>query len=552
VVKLFLSLIGFVTLTLSSSAFAFLTITATIDKNPVVVNESFVLSITADDDVNSNALDTSKLMKNFIVGRTSVSSQTSMINFKTTRTTKWSTVLIARKAGKFIIPPLTVENQQSQAIAINVLAANDPQAAKQQELFITTDISAKEFYVQQQVTLKVKLHFSTELKRGSLTEPTLENANITQIGKDIENETIINGRRYRVIERTYAISPQQSGSFILKSPVFSGEIMVQSQRRNNFLSFAETKPVSVIGDEIPLQVLPVPDNYQGAWLPSELLAIHQEWQPSVDTFTVGEPITRVVTLTAAGLSEEQLPEIIMPVPPGLKVYPDQAELHTGMNNNRLVSQKVRNFALVANKPGTYQLPEISIPWWNTMTNKYQLATLAAQTITVIANPEQEEAETVLLGSENIGVTSQAEIIYVPKTPWLQWLFLALWLLTSLAWFLSHYLKNNDGREKRQKPAKINDAYLALMAACKQNNGEQALDLIVPWFNKTAVDKCATLAEVSGQLDSDEFSTEVNALQSAIFGKTQQSWQGQNLLIILQKLNKTAKVTKTNKHFSLNP
>jgi len=94
----------------------------------VVVNESFVLSITADDDVNSNALDTSKLMKNFIVGRTSVSSQTSMINFKTTRTTKWSTVLIARKAGKFIIPPLTVENQQSQAIAINVLAANDPQA----------------------------------------------------------------------------------------------------------------------------------------------------------------------------------------------------------------------------------------------------------------------------------------------------------------------------------------------------------------------------------------------------------------------------------------
>jgi len=551
VVKLFLSLIGFFTLSLSPAAFAFLTITATIDKNPVVVNESFVLIVTADDDVNSNALDTSTLMKNFIVGRTSVSSQTSMINFKTTRTTKWSTVLIARNAGKFTIPPLTVENQQSQAIAINVLAASDPQAAKQQELFITTDISAKEFYVQQQVTLKVKLHFSAELKRGSLTEPSLENANITQIGKDIENETIINGRRYRVIERTYAISPQQSGAFILKSPVFSGEIMVQSKRRSNFLSFAETKPVSVIGDDIPLQVLPVPNNYQGAWLPSELLAIHQELQSSNDTFTVGEPITRVITLTAAGLSEEQLPEILMPVPAGLKVYPDQAELHTGMNNNRLVSQKVRNFALVANKPGTYQLPEISIPWWNTITNKYQQATLAAQTITVLANPELEE-KTVLLDSENIGISPKTEIVYVPQTPWLQWLFLALWLLTSLAWLLSYYLQNNSGREKRQKPTKINDAYLGLMAACKQNNGEQALDLIVPWYNKTALEKCSTLAEVSSQLNSAEFTKEINALQSTIFGKTQQTWQGQNLLAVLQRLNKTAKTAKVNTSFSLNP
>lgn len=551
-VRLLLSLVGLITVALSPSAFAFLTITASVDKNPVVVNESFVLTITADDDVNTNALDTSALMQNFIVGRTSVSSQTSMINFKTSRTTKWSTVLIARKAGKLTIPPLTVENEQSKAIAITVLSASDPQANTQQDLFITSEISAKKLYVQQQVTLTVKLHFAAELKRGSLTEPSLENANITQIGKDIENETIINGRRYRVIERTYAISPQQSGSFVLKSPVFSGEVMTQSNRRSNFLSFAETKPVSVIGDEIQLTVLPMPDNYQGAWLPSELLAIHQEWQPSVDSFTVGEPITRVITLTAAGLSEEQLPEIDMPVPSGLKVYPDQAELHTGMNNSRLVSQKVRNFALVANKPGTYQLPEIKIPWWNTITNKYQQATLAAQTITVLPNPEQAEPTLAVLDSENIGLKAEKEIVYVNQTPWLQWVFLTLWLLTSFAWFLSYYSTRTPNKKKLKKESKINDVYLTLMAACKQNDGEQALELIVPWFNKTAKNKCSTIADVTEQLNDDEFSLEVNKLQSAIFGKTQQTWQGSNLLAALQRLNKKAKTTKNQNSFSLNP
>ncbi|MDC1255957.1 BatD family protein [bacterium] len=545
---------GLVSLVLSPSAFAFFIITATLDKNPVVVNESFVLTITADDDVNTNALDTSALMKDFIVGRTSVSSQTSMMNFKTSRTTKWTTVLIARKPGKYLIPAFTIKDEQSQAIAVNVLASSDPKAEKQQDLFITSKVSAKELYVQQQVTLTVKLHFAAELKRGSLTEPTLENANITQIGKDIENETIINGRRYRVIERTYAISPQQSGEFILKSPVFSGEVMVKSNRRSNFLSFAETKPVSVIGDEIALHVLPVPESYQGAWLPSELLAIHQEWQPSVDTFTVGEPITRVVTLTAAGLSEEQLPEIIMTVPKGLKVYPDQAELHTGMNNDRLVSQKVRNFALVANTAGTYQLPEIVIPWWNTVTNKIQQARLPAQTITVVPNPDQPEPSAITLDSEKVGLTS-SEVVYVQKTPWLQWLFLALWLLTSFAWILSAYLTrdpSNKKAKKIKKSDKVNDAYLGLLAACKQNNGEQALDLIVPWFNKTASKKCSTLAEVTVQLNNSEFTIAINTLQSTIFGKQPESWQGQSLLSVLQKLNKTRKSPSKTNSFSLNP
>ena len=97
--------------------------------------------------------------------------------------------------------------------------------------------------------------------------------------------------------------------------------------------------------------------------------MHQEWQPEPAQFKVGEPITRTITLTAAGLSEEQLPEITMTMPQGLKVYPDQAELHTGLNNERLVSQKVVNFAIVASKAGEYQLPEITINWWNTITNK---------------------------------------------------------------------------------------------------------------------------------------------------------------------------------------
>ena len=441
-----------------NNAIAASQISATIDKNPVVVNESFILKITVDDDVDTNALDTSALLKDFVVGRTSVNSQTSMVNFKTTRTTTWNTLLISKKAGDFTIPPLRIEGIQSKAIQVKVLAEKDPRADQQKDLFITSEVSTREVYVQQQLTLTVKLHFSTELKRGSLTEPTLEGASITQIGKDKEEDTIINGRRYRVIERTYAISPKNSGEFVLKSPVFSGEILLPSTRRNNMFSFSETKPVSVIGDEIPLVVRPIPDTFQGTWLPSDLLAIHQDWQPDVTTFKVGEPITRSITLTAAGLSEEQLPILEMTVPKGLKVYPDQAQLHTGMTSGRLVSQKVRNFAIVASKAGEYQLPEINISWWNTVTNRYQIATISAQTITVLPNSEMEKESEISIPHQNKEVIP-AQTVIVTEASWLQWLFLALWLITSLAWFISTKLTKPSLANLPKTETKNSNVYL---------------------------------------------------------------------------------------------
>lgn len=547
-VKAIIFLIG---LTISFGSQALTEVTASVDKNPVIANESFVLTVIADDDIDTNALDTSALGRDFIVGRTSVSSQTSMVNFKTTRTTKWRIVLIARKPGEVTIPSLSIEDKTTAPIKLKVIAASESDSSTQQDLFITTEVSAKEVYVQQQLTLTVKLHFAAELKRGSLTEPELNGANINQIGKDKESETIINGRRYRVIERTYAISPQQSGEFVLKSPIFSGEIMMPSSRRNSFLSFAESKPVSVIGDEIPVVVKAIPAQYQGMWLPSELLSVHQEWQPETQKFVVGEPITRIITLTAAGLSEEQLPEIDMPMPEGLKVYPDQAQLHTGLNNNRLVSQKVRNFAIVANKAGTYHIPEIVIPWWNTVTNQYQEAKLPAQTIVVEPNPDQP-APTIAPTEQPAAKTTEPvpTVVVQTQTSWLQWLFLALWLITLGAWAYS--AKRNKTSTASNNKYEVNDSYLALLAACKKNEPEKALGLLVPWYNTVTNHKVSTIAQIQSQSVSENLKEEIHQLQACQFGKSPEKWQGQGLAKAIQQLNKTGIKDKKAQSITLNP
>ena len=546
-VRVFVLLLALV---LTPAAYA-LKVTASVDKNPVIVNESFILEVIADDDVDTNALDTSPLMKDFIVGRTSVSSQTSMVNFKTTRTTKWTTVLIARKEGQYTIPALNIDGEQTSPIALVVVSNAQAGPNQQQDLFITTDISAKELYVQQQITLTVKLHFATELKRGSLTEPTLDSANIKQIGADKEADTIINGRRYRVIERTYAISPQQSGEFTLKTPVFSGEILTQSNRRSSFFSFGDSKPVSVVGEDIKLEVKPIPLDYQGQWLPSELVSLHQEWQPEPDEFTVGEPITRTITLTVAGLSEEQLPKINMEMPPGLKVYPDQANLHTGMNNSRLVSQKVQNFAIVATRPGSYQIPEITIPWLNTVTNKYQQATIPAQQIKVTGEiSDNTAAGTTTLPIQSTTNTAPTTIV-VKESSSLQWVFLALWLLTSTAWLFTH-LRNKP--KKKTNTTKSNSGeYQQLVDACAKDLDTEVLRLLIPWANSLSnAFKVNNLADVKALFNDNELNEALNELERNCFSRSPQPWQGKQIAVIIKRLNKTDLNNSTQVTLSLNP
>jgi len=585
--SLTLTLLTVATFLLSNNAHALSKVTAVIDKNPAMINESILLTVTADDDVNRNALDTSALLTDFIVGQTSVSSQTSMVNFKTTRMTKWQVVLIARSAGQFIIPALTIENQQSEPVELTIIAVKDNSSNAQTDIFVTSELSSNEVYVQQLLTLSIKLHFAVDLKSGNLTEPSLTGATFEKIGQDKQSDAIINGKRYRVIEQTYAITPEQSGEFTLKAPLFSGEILQASKRRSSFLSFSQTKPVSIVGDELKISVLPIPVNYpsNAQWLPTDILTLHQEWQAGNDEFTVGEPITRTITLTASGLSKAQLPKLEMKSSSGLKIYPDQAELHSNLSNDRLVSQKVQNFALVPSAAGEFILPEMSVTWFNTVTHRIEQATLESKTISVqeaegniTANSTHGFNDTAninnLTDSANSthdieGITGLAPAINTSTSPQdkrLQWLFLGLWLFTLLGWLVHiiYLKKHNPGHDKPQsnKLTNTGNHYLALLAACKKNNAEQALHLVLPWLrelltsNKSGLE-IGNIAQAQMIVQEQSFATALNDLQQHLYGKSAldgaPSWQGQVLLKAIQSVHKQQSAKTTTPQLSpLNP
>ncbi|MEM7266151.1 MAG: BatD family protein, partial [Pseudomonadota bacterium] len=321
----------------------------------------------------------SPLLKDFVVGRTSVSRQTSIVNFDTKRTTVWTTTLFPRKEGTFTIPSLTIEGKSTQPIQVKVIPVQE-QSNVARDYFVTTDIDVKEAYLNQQLLYTVKLFLSSNIERGSLQAPEMQNAEITQLGEDKQYTDIVNGRRYQIIERQFAVVPQASGEFTLRGPIFTGEVMAANTNQR-FGFFNRTQQINRVGPDITVNIKPIPQGIDYPWLPSEMVRVDEEW-PQGDSFVAGEPVTRIVTLTALGVVEEQLPDIPEFYPPNFKLYPDQSNTTTVEKDQSLISQRQTSLAIIPTQPGNFVLPEITIPWFNTLTQQTEYATIPARSITV--------------------------------------------------------------------------------------------------------------------------------------------------------------------------
>ncbi len=379
------------TLLLSTAAYADVnSLEATIDRNPVMLDEAIRLTVTADGSADRDAFDSSPLLKDFVVGRTSVSSQTSIVNFDTKRTTVWTTTLFPRKEGTFTIPSLTIESKSTKPIQVKVIPVQE-QSNVARDYFVTTDIDVKEAYLNQQLLYTVKLFLSSNIERGSLQAPEMQNAEITQLGEDKQYTDIVNGRRYQIIERQFAVVPQASGEFTLRGPIFTGEVMAANTNQR-FGFFNRTQQINRVGPDITVNIKPIPQGIDYPWLPSEMVRVDEEW-PQGDSFVAGEPVTRIITLTALGVVEEQLPDIPEFYPPNFKLYPDQSNTTTVEKDQSLISQRQTSLAIIPTQPGNFVLPEITIPWFNTLTQQTEYATIPARSITVAPASSANNANT---------------------------------------------------------------------------------------------------------------------------------------------------------------
>jgi len=472
----------------ASLSHAATTLNASVDRNPVMVGESFTLTVTANIKTNRNTLDTSALLKDFIVGSTSVGSNTRIVNGEMSQQTSWNISLQHLTAGTYTIPSLGLDGATTQPIIVKIV--EQPSAGKtqsdEQEIRLVANFEHNSAYVGQQLLYQVKLYIGASLQRAQLQAPTLEGADITPLGEDADSSEILDGRRYRVITRNYSIVPTKPGQFQLKGSVFRGDISLS--QRTSFFNNGRSKPVTLISDSQPFVVHAIPKDFPGDWLVSAHVVLQDEWSEQTQ-YIVGEPITRTITLTAANTTVEQLPPITPEFGDNLNIYPDKRTTQQGLNGTTMIAQAVQKIAVIPGSAGRFVIPEVKIPWFNSATQQVAWATIAPKTIEVAAAPSSSTAQPSAPAVKHVNTetTTLPTPTLISASPSLLYWQLATAILSFLLLICTViiYVQRNATFVAVPKAAPVtNDLQRRLEQAMAQRNANQILKLLPMWLTKT--------------------------------------------------------------------
>lgn len=533
-------------------------ISVTVDRNTVNVNESFQLIFTADSAPDDDP-DFTPLEDDFEILNQAQSSNYSMINGSFSKSIKWTLTLMPKQTGELVIPNIAFGRDTTQALTITVNdnAGLPSQNARGEDLFLQVEASPKSPYVQSQVIYTLRLFRKVNITQARLSEPELEDAVIEKIGEDRNYNTQYAGDNYVVTERQYAIFPQQSGSVTIPPIELTAEIIVNSRSRfNGFFNRQSTRTKRVVSKPITLDVKPVPAEFTGQhWLPAEELHLKEEWSGDIQQMQPGEPLTRTLVILAKGTTVGQLPELNSIRAPiasqsggELKSYPDQPMLKEQKKEDGIIALREEKIALIPSATGSYVLPEIKIPWWNTNTQKMEIAYIPATTLTAVAS-SMGEKQLEKRPDTHLDIEKAARAQANERPPLQQniWFWIAIiavsgWLAT-IIYFLRKRFPEQANKADNKAEVKLNNSIKALKQACRDNNAAAAKDALIQWgreqWHESGLNHIALHC-------SDELKTEILALNSTLYGTNSNDWNGTRLLKAFKdfKMDKNTDQTNT--------
>lgn len=360
-------------------------LTSTVNRNQVSTNETLTLTVSIDQQVDSTELDLSPLQENFeiLAATPQTRSSFNMINGQSQQaaSTTWTITLVAKNEGILTIPAFSLKSATSKPIPIRVSnsASAGNSASKNSALPLDVRVSsdAIEVYPNQQFIVTVELSSSRNVR--DLSGPQLVIAGADVEAFDQQNfQRVDNGIARQIVILKYAAFAKQAGQLTVPIMTYTG---LQNGRRSVFGNSGTQ--VIARSKSIDIEVKETPETGNRQWLPAQDVSITSKWSGDASGLSVGEPITRTITITANG----QIASAIPPLDPRaidaeLKSYKDQPQLETNKSNQGFVATRIESEAIVANKAGEFVLPALSIDWWNTKTKQWQTSTLEPETLIV--------------------------------------------------------------------------------------------------------------------------------------------------------------------------
>lgn len=368
-------------LLLAVSTLSWAALTATVDRSVIDSNETLQLVIRYDGQVMTGQPDFSPLENDFEILSNNRQQQYSWVNGQSESYTDWTMVLMPKRTGLVLIPSLNFKKDVSNAVEIRVRSASAAAAgAGKQPIYTETLVDKESVYIQEQLVLTHRLYTSVQLSDLSLSDLNVPDVILQKIG-DNQYQKTINGRNYLIVEIKYALFPQVAGKLVIPALRFGA---YESNGRSQFGGFTNRGTRIFRSTESKIVDVNVRPAHIAAdqWMPSSEVQLAEQWSTDLNNLTVGEPVTRAIAISAAGLTGAQITPIQIIESDDYKIYPDQPQLQEQAKGSTIVGTRTETLAMVPGRAGEITFPAINVRWWDTVNQRMQTASLAAKTVQV--------------------------------------------------------------------------------------------------------------------------------------------------------------------------
>jgi hypothetical protein len=511
-------------------------VTARVDRPSVDLNESFVLEVMVDSNIDMEP-DLSVLDQSFYRGQLSQLSNTSIINGQIRRSRTWTIALMAKSTGKQEIPAITVGGDTSQPISITI---NEPTNAPpgEADVFIASEVDQTDAYVQSQILYRFKVYRAVATRQEGRRDPVITGAEvlIERAGDERSYEAILNGRAYNVIERVLAIYPQSSGEISISPARFEARVLRDGRITGRKVFESQGHTVNVL----PMPAPPA-DYPNAAWLPARDVQLSDEWSREPNEVAAGEPVTRKVTISALGQIETQIPALDPPEIDGMNVYADKPDLSRSFEAEGIRGVRRDQYAMIGTRGGAVEIPALEIPWWDIEAGEWRVARLPARTINIDAPeaptapvPVEEPAAEAELADEPEAQSA------VPDNFWklISQLLAGVWLLTVAVWWWSSRDPKREPREPEPPPIYKQQAKFIKAARKAATAGDRvgARSAIIEWGRlQWPGDAPLSIGEFAARV-TPPLSDDLRSLSASSYSNGASEWDGSSLAKALRSIS----------------
>jgi len=388
-------------------------IEVSVNKNPVLVGESFAISFSFDEKANNIDfnLSNNEYVKFLSGPNKSSSSSITIVNGKreSILNTTFTYYFKAIKKGEFIIPSASITYKKdifsSNELRVQILDASNKQANNSfsNNLFVKAEISKKNVFVGEQLLVTYKLYNRYDLANTEMTKlPNLDSF----WKKDLETSSrfkreVIDGVAYNVatIKKT-VLTPQKDGTLLIDPIEIKCSIRTNNRSNDPFASFFNSYSVQeefISSNPIKIKVKnlprPVPKNYIG-------IVGSLKVESSVDKNTVkaNDAINYKISFIGTG-NLELLAEQKIDFPTDFEVYDakiDERIFQGGLKR----SVKTYEYLVIPRYEGKYEIPKSVFSYFDSKSGKFKEISSTAHKINA------EKSEKFLQSSQTNSISKQ--------------------------------------------------------------------------------------------------------------------------------------------------